>query len=257
LYREIQADYDAAVGFTPRTGVRRLNPELFYTTRPRAHAWLRSIQYGGNSNLLFSTTDGGLLTREVELLLANISTHGQDMFSVRVLPTYERLEQPFAISKDITLPLGREYNWTRYRVQAQTAARRVVAVNQTFESGGFYNGTRLRVATDVNLRIRPGVIIYTSAEWNRVELDEGHFETRLLRVIPELQFSPWISWVNNIQYDTQSAVVGWQSRFRWIVKPGSDLYLVYTHNWLDDPLDNRLYTLDRRAASKVLYTHRF
>jgi hypothetical protein len=257
LYREIQADYDAAVGFTPRTGFRRLNPELFYTMRPRGHAWLRSFQYGVNSNVLFSTTDGGLLNREFELLLANVSTHRQDMFSVRVLPTYERLERPFAISKGITLPMGREYNWTRYRVQAQTAPRRVVALNQTVETGGFYNGTRLRVASDVNVRVRPGVIIYTSAEWNRVELAEGRFETRLLRIIPELQFSPWVAWVNNIQYDTQSAVVGWQSRFRWIVKPGSDLYLVYTHNWLDDPLQNRTHTLDRRVASKVLYTHRF
>jgi hypothetical protein len=257
LYREIQAEYDAAVGFTPRTGIRRVNPDLFYTTRPRAHAWLRSIQYGVNGNLLFSTTDGGLLNREIEFLLANISTHRQDMFSVRVLPTYERLEQPFAISKGITLPMGRDYNWTRYRVQAQTAPRRVVAVNQTFEAGGFYNGTRTRVATDLNVRVRPGVIVYTSAEWNRVALQEGTFETRLFRVIPELQFSPWVSWVNNIQYDTQSAVLGWQSRFRWIVKPGSDLYLVYTHNWVDDPLQNRFDTLDRRAATKVLYTHRF
>ena len=96
----------------------------------------------------------------------------------------------------------------------------IVALNQIYEFGGFYNGTRLRVATDLNVRVRPGVIIYTSAEWNRVELDEGRFETRLFRVVPELQFSPWVSWVNNIQYDTQSAVLGWQSRFRWIVKPG-------------------------------------
>jgi hypothetical protein len=69
---------------------------------------------------------------------------------------------------------------------------------------------------------------YTSAEWNRVELEEGRFETRLFRIVPELQFSPSVSWVNNVQYDTQSAVLGWQSRFRWIVKPGSDLYFVYT-----------------------------
>jgi hypothetical protein len=257
LYREIQADYDAAVGFTPRTGIRRLNPELFYTKRPQGHAWLRSIQAGTNSNLLFSTTDGGLLNREIELLLANISTHKQDMFSVRAIPTYERLEKPFAISRGITLPMGGEYNWTRYRVQAQTAARRVIAVNGTFEMGGFYNGTRTRIATDLNVRVRPGVIIYSSAEWNRVNLQEGRFETKLFRLIPELQFSPWVSWVNNIQYDTQSALLGWQSRFRWIMKPGNDLYVVYTHNWVDDPLQNRFNTLDRRAATKVLYTHRF
>ena len=126
-----------------------------------------------------------------------------------------------------------------------------------YEFGSFYDGTRLRTALDLNVRIRPGVIIYTSTEWNRVELVEGKFETRLFRIIPELQFSPWISWVNNVQYDTQSAVVGWQSRFRWILKPGNDIYVVYTHNWLDDPLQQRIYTLDRRVASKVLYTQRF
>ena len=30
--------------------------------------------------------------------------------------------------------------------------------------------------------------------------------------------------------------MGWQSRFRWIMRPGNDLYVVYTHNWLDDPV---------------------
>jgi hypothetical protein len=257
LYREIQENYDAAVGFTPRTGFRRVSPELSYTSRPRGHRVIRSIQYGASSNLLYSTIDNGLLNRDFNLTLVNLATHRQDFVQVQVLPTFERLEQNFAISRGITLPVGSEYNWTRYRVQATTAPRRVLALNQICELGGFYNGTRLRVATDLNVRVRPGVIIYTSAEWNRVELDEGRFETRLFRIIPELQFSPWIAWVNNIQYDTQSAVLGWQSRFRWIMEPGSDLYFVYTHNWLDDPLQHRMSTLDRRAASKVLYTHRF
>jgi hypothetical protein len=66
-----------------------------------------------------------------------------------------------------------------------------------------------------------------------------------------------MSLVNNIQYDSQSAVLGWQSRFRWILTPGNDLYLVYTHNWLDDPVLSRLSTLDKRFASKILYTYRF
>ena len=87
-------------------------------------------------------------------------------------------------------------------------------------------------------------------EWNRVSLAEGQFYTRLYRVIAETQFNPRIALVNNVQYDSQSAVIGWQSRFRWIVKPGNDLYFVYIHNWLDDPLVNRTYTLDRRLSSK-------
>ena len=65
--------------------------------------------------------------------------------------------------------------------------------------------------------------------------------------------------VNNVQYDTVSGVLGWQSRFRWIVQPGNDVFVIYTHNWLDDLLEpnQRFRTLDRRGAAKVVYTKRF
>jgi hypothetical protein len=109
----------------------------------------------------------------------------------------------------------------------------------------------------VTLRARPGLIIYTNSEWNQVHLREGAFATNVYRMIGETQFSPFITLINNFQYDTQSYVLGWQSRFRWIVKPGTDLYVVYTHNWLDDTVLNRFSTLDKRFASKVLYTYRF
>jgi hypothetical protein len=96
-----------------------------------------------------------------------------------------------------------------------------------------------------------------SSEWNQVDLDEGSFSSNVYRLTGEAQFSPFITIVNNFQYDTQSAVLGWQSRFRWIVTPGNDVYVVYTHNWLDDPLLSRFSTLDKRFASKILYTYRF
>ena len=257
LYREIQDDYDAAVGFTPRTGFRRIAPGVQYTVRPRQHPWVRSLVFGVETAFQMDSADNQLLNRDVDVTLLQVNTHRQDSLQLHVLPTYERLERAFTINPGVTLPNATDYTWNRYRLQVSTAARRTIAFSPSLELGSFYNGTRRRIATDLNLRLRPGVIIYTSAEWNHVELDQGAFTTRLFRVVPELQFSPWIAWVNNIQYDTQSAVVGWQSRFRWILRPGNDFYFVYTHNWLDDPLENRVYTLDRRAASKVLYTHRF
>jgi hypothetical protein len=65
--------------------------------------------------------------------------------------------------------------------------------------------------------------------------------------------------VNNVQYDSVSRLLGWQARYRWIVRPGNDVFLVYTHNWVDDRLDpnERFRTLDRRGAAKVVYTRRF
>jgi hypothetical protein len=53
-------------------------------------------------------------------------------------------------------------------------------------------------------------------------------------------------------------VLGWQSRYRWILQPGNDIYFVYNHNWLDDPLrPNRFRSLDNRVSSKLMYTYRF
>jgi hypothetical protein len=53
-----------------------------------------------------------------------------------------------------------------------------------------------------------------------------------------------------------SQLLGWQSRLRWIVSPGNDLYVVYTHNWVDDPV-GRFMTQDRIAAAKFVYTYRW
>ncbi|MGH9173029.1 MAG: hypothetical protein ACRD1H_01660, partial [Vicinamibacterales bacterium] len=73
----------------------------------------------------------------------------------------------------------------------------------------------------------------------------------------DTQFNPWVFVVSNVQFDTVSRVLGWQARFRWTLKPGNDLFFVYTQNWLDDRTFDRFTTLDRRGAAKFVYTHRF
>ena len=46
--------------------------------------------------------------------------------------------------------------------------------------------------------------------------------------------------------------------FRWILTPGNDIFIVYTQNWTDpsDPAFG-FRTLDRRGATKAVYTKRF
>jgi hypothetical protein len=49
-------------------------------------------------------------------------------------------------------------------------------------------------------------------------------------------------------------------RFRWIERPGNDLFLVYTHNWHETQVPDgpvRRATLDNRLATKLVYTLRF
>jgi hypothetical protein len=174
-----------------------------------------------------------VLTRELDLTAFQIETHLQDSMQFHVVPTYERLEKDFTIAPGVTLPAGQDYRFTRYQVLGSTTSRRPLAISPRAEWGRFYSGDLVRLNLTANLRAAPGQIFTFTQEWSRVSLAEGQFDTRLYRVIAETQFNPRVALVNNLQYDSQSAVIGWQSRFRWILDPGNDLYLVYVHNWLD------------------------
>jgi hypothetical protein len=79
-----------------------------------------------------------------------------------------------------------------------------------------------------------------------------------VRATANTQVSPWLSLQNNLQYDDVSRSLGWQMRFRWIQRPGNDVFFVYTQNWqeFDRPDGRSFETLDGRAAAKIVYTLR-
>lgn len=256
-FDEVQRNYEPAVGFTDRRDYRRYAPEINWNPRPNNNKWIRQFGFGAEPEF-FTDTANRRVTTELDLQVFSVELHSGDEINVNVAPSYERLEEDFSISPGVTLPAGAEYSFARYRVEASTASKRIIALEPEVEWGTFLSGHRTEVVSGVGIRPRPGVTINLAYEWNDVDLAEGSFQTRLYRVVADTQFSPFMYLVNNVQYDSVSRVLGWQSRFRWIVKPGNDIFVVYTHNWIDslDPA-SRFTTLDRRAAAKAVYTKRF
>ena len=255
-FTEVQENHAPAIGFTPRTGFRGYGPRLRFAPRPDRHPWLRRMAFGLDADLR-TDVENRFLTRRLDFTLLRMELHSQDNFEISVVPTYERLENDFEISSKIVLPAGAEYDFNRFRVAFRTANRRVLALQSRVEVGSFFSGDREEITLTLGVRPRPGVTINLEQEWNRVSLAEGRFETRLFRVIADTQFSPWIYLVNNVQHDSVSDVIGWQSRLRWILTPGNDLFVVYTQNWIDSLELDRFTTQDRRAAAKFVFTHRF
>jgi hypothetical protein len=254
--KEVQENFDPAVGFVLRRAYRQYSQAVEYGPRPAGHRHVRQVTIGGSLDTV-ADLHNDLLKRTIVVQPAQIQFHSQDNFRFTIMRQYERLDTPFAITREITLPMGAAYTFHRSRLFVSTANRRALSFNGSLEIGQFYSGTRTEQQMNVNIRVRPGLFFFLTGQWNDVKLREGDFTTSLYRLVGEMQFSPFIAVTNNVQYDSQSASLGWQSRFRWIITPGSDLYLVYTHNWQDDPLLDRFATLDNRLASKILYTYRF
>lgn len=253
---EVQPNFNPAIGFTPRRGYRGYTPKLTFGPRPANHPWVRQLTFGISADLR-TDMDNDFLTRTAELTLLGVETQSGDNIQLRLLPSYERLQQDFRIHPGVVLPGGQDYTFTRYRLQANTANRRVLSTNSSVEVGNFYSGTRQSLTLGVGVRPRRGVAVNLTSEWNRVDLPEGKFDTRLYRLLADTQFSPWFYLVNNLQYDSVSGSLGGQFWLRWIVSPGNDLYLVYTHNWVEGGPADRFETQDRRAAGKFVYTYRW
>jgi hypothetical protein len=252
-YRVVQKDTDPAVGFIERTDYRRWNPVVRFGPRPRNHRFIRQVSMETWAEWLTDTSNE-LLGRGFRVTLVDVGLHSGDSASVTVSPTYERLERDFKIG-GVTLPLGSTYQYTRYSANVSTANRRPLSGSATVQTGTFYSGRRRDVSASVTVRPRPGVLATLTAQQNRVELPESRFTTRILRALVNTQFGPFVSLANNLQYDSDSRLVGWQVRFRWILTPGNDVYFVSLNNWLDD--GDRYRVLDRNTSTKIVLTRRF
>ena len=255
--RELQDNFDPAVGFTPRRGFRRANPEVFFAPRPADHPWIRRFRFGSDAQFLMDTKNR-LVTRIYDVTVFEMELHSQDTFLFKAVPSFERLEKDFEISPGVVLFEGARYNFTRYKVEIDSADRRKVAASAGLEWGHFFSGTRREFSLDLGIRPRPGLFASVGGEFNRVELPEGSFSTSLLQSEINTQFGPWVSLGNRFQYDTISRILGWQARFRWILKPGNDIFVVVNQNWVDDHLTPAGFqTLSRQVSSKLVFTRRF
>ena len=254
-YRELDESFSPAVGIAPRVGFRRLQPSIDYTFVFPQSKWLRSyeldIRYEHLMNMEFEPE-----TIELTVTPIDIEFESGDELSLSVNRNYERLYEQFDILRDGSIIISPgDYNIWAFEIEAETAGFRRVSLSAEYEKEGFWSGVRNQYSGSV--AVRPASGINLSADWSRsdVNLDEGEFTTDLFRFNGNIDPTPWTSFTTILQYDTVSELLGLFNRFRWIIRPGADLYLVHTWNWVQ--VNNRFSPLETQGSVKVSYTYRF
>jgi hypothetical protein len=254
-FKEVQPAYDAAVGFTRRRNYRNWNPGFNWSPRFRDHRWFRGVQLGTSANINLSL-DNHLVDRNIRMTPFELQFHSGDNIEFQMFKQTENLDEDFEISDGVILPMGSSHDWLRYQIVYDGAENRPLSGRVEYSWGDFWNGERREWNLDLTIRPRAGIAVQLSSEFNDVELPLGSFTTKLYRLDARTQFNPWISLSNNVQYDSESGEVGWQLRFRWIQKPGNDIFFIWTQNWLDE-IGRGWSALDRRGAAKIVRTIRF
>jgi hypothetical protein len=259
-YREFGHEYDPAVGFVTRNGFRRAEPNLTWRPRPGVD-WIRRFEFSAQYRYLADLKSGVAEERQLRLGLFGMELESGDGFRVQATRQYENLDDDFQISEGIDILAGRYANW-EYSLQGRSAQKRRVSVEGQLMAGGFWDGDRRQASIGLTVRPDPGLSLHANVERNDVDLPRGGFHTELLRLGGGWDVSPWVSMIGNVQYDNVSKIMGLFSRLRWTVRPGNDIYLVYTHNWqnLGSGLldrDRQLITLSRGGSMKLNYSYWF
>jgi hypothetical protein len=256
-YRELGEAFDPAAGFTSRRGFRRLQPSIQYAPRPEWWPAVRQLEFGLSAEYL-TNMEWQPLTRNLGVGVLGVRFESGDQVSVDYDYNRERLERSFRLHPDTAIgalvPVG-EYALGGWRVSGNTAGRRPVSGSLSASRGEFWSGQRTQGGGGLTLRPRPGLTVTSGYERNFVELPDARFTTEIVRLGGGWHMSPWMSLNGTMQYDNVSEIVGLYSRFRWIVRPGSDVFFVYTHNWRS--FEGGLETLQQGGTTKVNYTHRF
>ncbi|MBN1569009.1 MAG: carbohydrate binding family 9 domain-containing protein [Acidobacteria bacterium] len=252
-WKQIGESFRPALGFVPRTGMRKTNGTLMFRPRPE-NGIVRQFTFHAFPEVV-TDLNNQVESWNVAISPFEVEFNSGDLFEIEVLPQFERLSHPFPISREVTLPPG-SYQFTRYGVRLETATKRFWVVDFESEFGDFYNGTQRSFELGLTLKPNSHLLLGLEAERADVDLVQGRFFKQLFSVQADYNFSPNISWANLVQYDNESRILGFQTRFRWILQPGNDLFVVLNRGWEKDSEHNYVSSYDRGTV-KLQYTFRF
>ena len=254
-YREFGVNYDPAVGFSRRNSFRRVEPRIRFSPILEKSSTIRELQWEVSFENLMSLK-WKKLTQNIRLTPLSIRFESGDEISYQIIRNFERLEYDFNILGDnsIVIPVGNYTNWS-HQIELETANYRKIVYGIELKTEGFWSGNRTEYENELIFRPFPGINLNLGYIHSRVNLREGNFKTNLVRFLGDFDFTPFISFSSNIQYDDISENIGMNNRFKYTITPGSDIYFVYNHNWFND--DGKYKTSSMMGATKITYTQRF
>jgi len=253
-WKQIGENFQPALGFVPRVGIRKTDLNMAF--QPRPEGWgIRQFFFEFRPTYI-SNLENRLENWRVFTAPFNTRTESGEHLEWNYIPEFEHLDEPFEIATGIIVPAG-SYQWTRFRAEANTATKRAWVVDAALWWGGFYGGTRRQLEFGVTLKPNTHVALSARTERNDVVLPQGTFYTQVITARADYNFTADVSWANLVQYDNESRIAGLQSRFRWILQPGNDLFLVLNRGWVRALDDNRFEPSFDRGSAKVQYTFRF
>ncbi len=223
---EIQGQFNPEVGFLRRSNYRMYYTELQFNPRPKWLPFFRNlilkpidVRYYANSE-----------TNEFESFFYEwrpfgFVTKSGEFFEFNVMHIFDRLDEAFDITDDISIPEGEYWN-NRMETQFRTFRGRKISGYSSIGWGGFYTGKRTELETFIAFNINKHWSFYTNWDRNYVNLAEGSFVTDEIGSRVQYAYNPKLNTSLFGQWNTEGEDILLNLRINWIPKIGTDFYFV-------------------------------
>ena len=254
-----ERNFDPALGFVQRFDTTRTDFRIEFAPRPDDFLNVRQMLHQFNIVRHTRIDTGELESWTVFTVPVNWTWNSGDRFEVSMRNQFEQLFEPFEISDDVVLLPG-EYRFDRWRLELFSSDNRPWKVDATWWFGTFWSGRADEVSGQFQYKLAPNLDAAVGYDLTFAQLPEGHFAARIFSLRADYSVTPFLTFFNLVQFDNVSNNLGWQSRIRWIIEPGQDVFLVFNQGWIREELpDSRMQfrAADRGISAKLQYTFRF
>lgn len=229
-------NYNAEVGYVPRKKFIKVNPQAGYLFFPKGKTIL---SHGPKLSAIYYYDDSFNATDNTSIFSYGITFRTQSVLTGWVAHDYVKLLQPFdpTNSGKDSLAAGTEHRWNAFGVEFTSKPQSVFTYLFTSRFGGYYaDGTRLNLGGEIGYRLQPYVSLAVAVNYNDIRLPEPWGKNTFWLIGPRLD----VTMTNKLfftafaQYNEQQNNVNLNTRLQWRYRPASDLFIVYTDNYLPD-----------------------
>ncbi len=250
----IGKNFNAEAGFVPSANVYPGQLNIHGGITYRFYRSLGALVWMGPSTLVNQTyLPNGMLTDRDYLLSYSWNFRNTTILELSYNYIFQKLPKDFRPVGSEYLPflMGQEYSWNTATASFTSNSRSIFNFMLKTTYGGFYNGTNFNVNGQLNVRYQPYGNISLQFDYNDVKLQEGYGQEKLFLIGPRVDFTltDKIFLTTYFQYNNLLDNVNLNARFQWRYKPASDIFLVYTENYLA----NNFASKNRALVFKLTY----
>jgi hypothetical protein len=256
--KEVQRNFNPAMGYVNRTNVRDYTADLGYTYFLSGSRF-QSVFAGVDAQRI-ELLGGGLQSEILAFRLMELQTTTRDNLGIGFVTNKEIVQRPFTLytSPDRAVRiLPGAYSFNESTFSLASGGQRTFAGSFSYLTGDFYNGKRDNVSVSATWNQSRYFVLRASYDWNDIRLPQGDFITRLTSISSQVAFSSTLYWISLVQYDNLSEEIGVNTRLQWIPRAGQEAFVVLNYNLQDKDKDNQFQMATADVSVKFKYTFRF